>query len=153
MRPVAKAAPLRHEGRRLAPTPAALSLAPSPPGPVIADDTGTPATSGAVVGGPTRDALYHLGAAATPLPDYPWSARRRGREGRVVVDLEVDAHGRPVRVSVRESSGDAALDRAALDALAAWTLVPAVKDGVAVASRLSVPIRFELRGATDLAAR
>ncbi len=103
------------------------------------------AASGADV---TRSAEYRLGAAATPLPEYPWSARRRGKEGRVVVHLSVDVDGRPIQARIAESSGDQALDQAARETLMTWRLKPALRNGVAVASVLPVPIRFELRQAT-----
>lgn len=99
---------------------------------------------GAAQAGPTRGAGYDLGSSATPLPPYPWSARRRGREGRVVIRLDVDHLGRPVAVAVAESSGEPALDHAACDTLWQWRLQPALQDGVAVKGTLLVPIRFEL---------
>lgn len=99
--------------------------------------------SGAAAG--NRAAEYRLGASATPLPDYPWSARRRGQEGRVVIRLAVDAEGKPIQVDVAESSGEPILDRAATETLKTWRLKPAVRNGLAVASVLNVPIRFKLR--------
>lgn len=87
---------------------------------------------------------YNLGAAHTPAPDYPWNARRRGIEGRVVIRLEVAADGCPTQVELIHSSGDAALDRAALTTLWHWRLRPAMADGVPVAGRITVPIVFKL---------
>lgn len=87
---------------------------------------------------------YNLGSAHTPAPDYPWSARRRGIEGRVVIRLEVAADGCPTQVELVHSSGDAALDRAALTTLWHWRLLPAMADGVPVAGRVTVPIVFKL---------
>src|SRR5712692_8147226 len=45
-----------------------------------------------------------------PLPPYPLVARRLGKEGVVLLEVLVSADGRAVDVSVRESSGFAALD-------------------------------------------
>lgn len=58
-----------------------------------------------------------------------------------------DAQGCPTNVALAESSGKPALDRATLETLAAWRLLPAMHDGQAVASVILVPIRFELRQA------
>ena len=69
----------------------------------------------------------------------------------MVIVLDVDAGGHPIHVSVVESSGDDALDQAALNALARWRLAPALKDGVPVASQVRVPIRFRLDDGLDLA--
>lgn len=87
---------------------------------------------------------YSLGTVNTPAPDYPWSARRRGIEGRVVIRLEVGADGHPTQVELIHSSGDDALDRAALTTLRNWRLRPAVADGVPVPGRIVVPILFTL---------
>lgn len=87
---------------------------------------------------------YLLGDRSTPMPDYPWSARRRGVEGRVVLRLEVDRDGRPVAVRILTSSGDAALDNAALSALRDWRLSPAREGDQNVAGDVDVPIVFRL---------
>lgn len=79
-----------------------------------------------------------------PAPDYPAKARARGWEGRVVLLLDIDAHGRVVSASVAESSGRTALDDAARDAARGWTFAPALREGAAVAGTLRVPVRFEL---------
>lgn len=97
-----------------------------------------------------RDAGYDLGATNTPLPDYPWSARRRGSEGRVLIRLGVDPLGHAVSLEIVESSGDETLDQAACDTLRHWRLRPAMADGIPVATTIMVPIRFELRRDTRL---
>ncbi|MCR6631313.1 MAG: TonB family protein [Magnetospirillum sp.] len=126
------------------PTPVSAT-APEPPAGGAGSDEGAPRGEVAAGIGSTREAEYTLGAADTPLPDYPWSARRRGREGRVVVRLHVGADGRALLAEVLESSGDPTLDQAALDTLGRWYLQPALANGVPVATRVVVPIRFELR--------
>lgn len=87
---------------------------------------------------------YTLGAPQTPAPDYPWSARRRGVEGWVVVRLDVGADGCPTRVELIHSSGDDALDRAAITTIRHWRLRPALAGGVPAAGRVVVPIVFKL---------
>lgn len=87
---------------------------------------------------------YVLGTASTPAPDYPWSARRRGIEGRVVIRLEVGADGRPTQVELIHGSGSDALDQAALAALWHWRLRPAMAEGAPVAGLVVVPIVFKL---------
>ncbi|RDD63028.1 energy transducer TonB [Ferruginivarius sediminum] len=84
-------------------------------------------------------------AAGNPAPSYPTRARRRGWEGRVVLEVAVAADGTVKAVEVRESSGYAALDRAALDAVRGWRFSPASEDGTSVADKVSVPVRFALR--------
>lgn len=79
-----------------------------------------------------------------PLPTYPRSARRLGQEGRVLLHVTVGTDGRAANVSVAQSSGVAALDRAALEAVRRWTFVPAAQDGAAAGRQIAVPVMFRL---------
>jgi protein TonB len=75
---------------------------------------------------------------------YPTAARRRGIEGRVLLEVAVDADGRAVAVRVAESSGHRLLDEAALRAVRDWRFTPARQDGRAVAAKVRVPVTFRL---------
>lgn len=79
-----------------------------------------------------------------PAPSYPWISRRRGEEGRVILEVAVDKQGRAREVRVTRSSGHARLDRAALEAVRNWRFVPARRGGAAVAGQIEVPIVFQL---------
>lgn len=83
----------------------------------------------------------------TPRPDYPDSARRAGREGRVLLRVLVDEHGRSKKVEINSSSGSEALDRAATEALRRWRFHPARYGDQALESWLRVPIEFRLADA------
>jgi protein TonB len=78
-------------------------------------------------------------------PVYPALARERGQEGRVVVRLVVGADGVPADIRLAESSGVAALDAAALDAVRQWRFAPARRAGAAVAEERLAPVVFRLR--------
>ena len=65
-----------------------------------------------------------VGALFMPSPDYPSSARRRGIEGIVVVIVEVQSDGHCENARVSESSGNDALDDAALTAIRKWRYEP-----------------------------
>lgn len=95
-------------------------------------------------GGGSRPAEFSLGSAGNPAPDYPFRARQRGWEGRVVLRVEVDRDGRPVRIMVAESSGHGVLDQAAHRTIATWVFRPATSGGRSVASETLVPIVFRL---------
>jgi protein TonB len=69
---------------------------------------------------------------------YPPLARRRRTEGTALLAFEIGADGCARRVSVANSSGFAALDRAALRAVHAVDQLPYVY------GRLEIPVRFEL---------
>ena len=112
----------------------AASLSASP-GPAVDEAAAVPATAPG----------YHMGSLSTPSPDYPHSARKRRREGQVLIGLDVGADGRVTQAMVLESSGDAALDEAARNTLERWQLRPATEGGRPVAGRVEVPVRFQLR--------
>jgi len=80
----------------------------------------------------------------TPRPDYPESARREGREGRVLLRVLVDDQGRSKKVEINSSSGSEALDRAAAEAIKRWRFHPARYGDMPVDSWLRVPIEFSL---------
>lgn len=111
-------------------------------------DSAAPTTSPAApvvvaVEAPSAPA-YHMGAVSTPSPDYPYSARKRRREGLVLIGLEVAADGSVSAARILEGSGDASLDEAALSTLGRWKLRPATLAGQPVAGRVEVPVRFRL---------
>jgi protein TonB len=80
----------------------------------------------------------------TPRPDYPESARREGREGRVLLRVLVDGQGRSKQVEINSSSGSVALDRAAAEAIRRWRFHPARHGDQPVESWLRIPIEFRL---------
>jgi protein TonB len=61
----------------------------------------------------------------TPKPNYPESARRKGREGTVLLRVLVNEEGRAKAIEINKSSGDDALDRAAREAIQGWRFIPA----------------------------
>jgi protein TonB len=83
----------------------------------------------------------------TPRPDYPESARRDGREGRVLLRVLVDDQGRSKQVEINTSSGSDALDRAAAEAIKRWRFHPARYGDKTVESWLRIPIEFRLADA------
>jgi protein TonB len=80
----------------------------------------------------------------TPRPEYPESARREGREGRVLLRVLVDDQGRTRTVEIKGSSGSDALDRAAAEAIRRWRFHPARHGGRPVESWLRIPVEFRL---------
>jgi protein TonB len=77
-------------------------------------------------------------------PAYPEQARRRGQQGRVLLQVNVSAEGAPVAVTVAQSSGFASLDDAALRAVRQWRFVPATRGGTPEPAVAEVPVRFRL---------
>ena len=128
------------EGNLNQKSPAASSTAPTTGKPVVQDaqDSKAMAHSG-------EPLLVAARYAGTPQQaDYPALARRLGQQGRVVVEVWLDAKGEQEKRRVVESSGHALLDRAALAAVARNAFLPYSQNGMAQPSRLRVPIEFKL---------
>lgn len=92
---------------------------------------------------------HGVGIVSRARPKYPLMARRRGLQGRVVLVVRVGRDGRVLAVHVSKSSGYGVLDRAAVDGIRRWSFRPARRLGVAIASEITIPVRFELRAAAD----
>ena len=75
---------------------------------------------------------------------YPKSAALRGQQGTVYLAVLVAPDGRARSVQLVRSSGYAALDRAARDAVAAWHFRPAIQNGVPVQSQMREAYHFIL---------
>ena len=142
------------------PRPAAVSRQPTPTPPAPpesaapgggAEGDGVAAAPGGSGGGDGSGGDGSGGArvayGTNPLPPYPLVARRLGKEGVVLLEVLVAPDGRAADVRMIRSSGFAPLDESAVTTVRErWRFVPARRDGVAVESRVTVPIRFRLAG-------
>ena len=81
-----------------------------------------------------------------PQPVYPLSARRRGEQGTVLLKVLVTREGAAASVGVERTSGHAALDQAALEAVRKWRFAPARRGAEPIESSVLVPIVFRLEG-------
>ncbi len=92
--------------------------------------------------------IAELGSADGPafiervLPEYPWIARKMGREGRVLLRLTIDETGRLLDVVVVEKAGFG-FDREAVKAVRLSTFRPAVRNGMPVKSEALLYVKFE----------
>jgi periplasmic protein TonB len=82
--------------------------------------------------------------AQTPLPAYPTLARARGWEGTTLLRVEVLENGNVGRVEMLKSSGHAALDRSAVEAVKSWHFNPGRRGDAPTACFIDVPVRFTL---------
>ncbi|QLQ32627.1 MAG: TonB family protein [Candidatus Thiothrix singaporensis] len=77
-------------------------------------------------------------------PEYPRRALEAGVEGVVVVRANVSAGGNVTAARVHQSSGNAALDAAAVKAVRGWSFVPASRGGRSIESIVQTPVRFKI---------
>ncbi|HJV48801.1 MAG TPA: energy transducer TonB [Geothrix sp.] len=89
---------------------------------------------------PRFDAAY----LQNPEPGYPALSRRFGEEGRVILRVLVNPEGQPEQVEVRQSSGHARLDQAALGTVRRWRFTPARRGSERLAAWVLVPLSFQL---------
>ncbi len=142
-RPVAEASP--------APTPAPPDIVTDAAPPAATrtarpgrSDTGQPPSSGSFEA--TTPARPTVRAGQNHPPRYPYLARIRALEGKVVLRVRVHPNGRPGRVTVLRTSGHAILDREAVRAVKAWRFDAARQNGIAVSGVVDVPVTFRLNG-------
>lgn len=101
-----------------------------------------PAITGKLSGNAVIEAkpLYRLNKP----PSYPRLARRKGYEGKVLMDVLVGVNGEVMVVKIAVSSGYHILDRASLKAVQTWRFEPGHRGGQKAAMWVKVPIRFRL---------
>ena len=89
-------------------------------------------------------ALYKIGSINNPHPPYPLIARKKGFEGKLILEVLVNEDGSVKSTSIRESSGYEILDTVSKKTVEKWTFIPAKKMGQAVKDNIHIPIKFVL---------
>jgi len=103
---------------------------------------------------PVSNEVHFTGAYLTPdqvdsppvvidqvPPDYPAAMRRNNLDGKVLVALIVLPNGKPDQVQLIEATHPLFAD-AAVEAVRHWRFKPALKNGVAVAAQMQLPLEF-----------
>jgi TonB family protein len=83
-------------------------------------------------------------SVSMPQPAYPEAARKAGIEGKAMLEVTVGADGAVLSATLAQSSGNGALDTAALQAVTTARFTPATKAGKPVEARVTVPYQFKL---------
>ena len=89
-------------------------------------------------------ALYKIGSINNPHPPYPLIARKKGFEGKLILEVLVNEDGSVKSTNIRESSGYEILDTVSKETVEKWTFIPAKKMGQAVKDNIQIPIKFIL---------
>jgi protein TonB len=76
-------------------------------------------------------------------PRYPEGAKREGKEGTVVLAIEVHPDGLAHAITVRRSLGSG-LDESAIEAVKQWRFKPGEKHGEPVVMRATIQVNFRL---------
>ena len=78
------------------------------------------------------------------LPVYPLLARRFGKEGRVVLKLQIDKDGSLQHIEIIEPAGFG-FTQAAIEAIKKSTFSPALRNGEKIVSKAILSVRFNLK--------
>lgn len=79
-----------------------------------------------------------------PVMVYPSLARKRGWQGKVVLEVVILMDGSVEQVRLHSGSGFTLLDKAAIASVGQWRFSPEMRDGKAVPSKVLVPVNFSL---------
>lgn len=135
--PIAKAEPVTERAAPVTPMAADTRQGDSAATPIKSRQSGNGAGSSAPI---ARDPRLN-----NPEPPYPYESRRRGEEGRVILNVRVAADGTASSVEVDKSSGYRRLDMTARRTVSRWTFIPAKQNNAAVEAWTKVTILFQLR--------
>ena len=78
-------------------------------------------------------------------PEYPLLAKKRGYQGRVLLEVLVKKDGKAGSIRLGKSSGYEILDRAAIKGVKNWIFHPAKRGDELVEMWVEIPIRFQLK--------
>lgn len=93
---------------------------------------------------PIQPPRFNAAYLHNPKPTYPPQARRRGIEGKVILQVSVSPEGRVLYIHIHQSSGNASLDEAAQSSVMNWRFVPAQQGDTPISASVRVPIIFKL---------
>jgi periplasmic protein TonB len=74
---------------------------------------------------------------------YPEIAKKMGIQGRVTVEVTIDAQGKPIQARVVKSASDV-FNEAAVEAVMKYTFKPAMMSTGPVATKIMIPIDFRM---------
>ena len=99
---------------------------------------------GRILDGAHGPAFIQAEVSQLTEPAYPVLSRKRGEEGRVVMEVQINAEGGVQQSRIITSSSYETLDRAALKAMGKAVFRPATRNGMPVESERTVAYTFRL---------
>ncbi len=100
--------------------------------------------SSKIVTPPKSSATYKIGSEKNPHPTYPLIARKKGWEGRVILQTNVDKEGNVKYIRILESSGFKVFDDVSIQTLKKWKFKPAKMGNKYIEDIVNIPVRFVL---------
>tara|TARA_B100001741_G_C16411441_1_gene531786 strand:+ start:186 stop:911 length:726 start_codon:yes stop_codon:yes gene_type:complete len=89
-------------------------------------------------------AKYKIGTIQNPHPEYPMIARKKGWQGRLLLNVHVSKDGNVINLNVVKTSGFEILDKISVKTIRDWKFTPARIGGKNVEDSLNIPVSFRL---------
>jgi len=89
-------------------------------------------------------AKYKIGTIQNPHPEYPMIARKKGWQGRLLLNVHVSKDGNVINLNVVKTSGFEILDKISVKTIRDWKFTPARIGGKNVEDSLNIPVSFKL---------
>ena len=70
-------------------------------------------------------AKYKIGTIQNPHPEYPMIARKKGWQGRLLLNVHVSKDGNVININVVKTSGFEILDKISVKTIRDWKFIPA----------------------------
>ena len=89
-------------------------------------------------------AKYKIGTIQNPHPEYPMIARKKGWQGKLLLNVHVSKDGNVININVVKTSGFEILDKISVKTIRDWKFTPARIGGKNVEDSLNIPVSFKL---------
>lgn len=89
-------------------------------------------------------AKYKIGTLKNPHPEYPVIARKKGWQGRLLLNVRISENGDVLNINILKTSGFKILDRTSVETIKEWKFTPARLGKNNVEGYLNIPISFKL---------
>ncbi|MBB5193254.1 protein TonB [Silvimonas terrae] len=103
-----------------------------------------PAPAPAPAPAPVSQPRVDANATGNMKPPYPPVSRKLGEEGRVLLEVYIEANGSVGDIRIKQSSGFPRLDNSALETVRKWKFTPARQGGQPIAMWYVQPVTFSL---------
>ena len=89
-------------------------------------------------------AKYKIGTIQNPHPEYPMIARKKGWQGRLLLNVHVSKDGNVININVVKTSGFEILDKISVKTIRDWKFIPARIGKKKIEDNLNIPVSFKL---------
>ena len=89
-------------------------------------------------------AKYKIGTIQNPHPEYPLIARKKGWQGKLLLNVLVGKNGEVIDINIVKTSGFEILDKTSIETVKNWKFIPARIGKKRIEDNLNIPVSFML---------